>query len=303
MQTYQQPLDITVGENERVFFLVSGTHTIHLTGNYVITEDDEDDSEDDSEDGDYDLPPGMEDVMDDSDVSDELDGIERIEEIEEDELEAPALVAASTKKGKKRPAEEAEGLDELIAKDETKLSKKQLKKLKNNKGEAVASEKDTTPKSDKKVQFAKELEQGPTGPAKDKKFIQKLMKQLKDGSRELFVVDDKLGTPTYTIDFARNVQLLLDRRFWGIYNLICDGVTSRLEVASYLVQALGLEQQVKITPVGSDHFAQEYFAARPASERLIPTKLKLRGLYTMRDWRACLDEYLARRNAGYVERA
>ena len=47
------------------------------------------------------------------------------------------------------------------------------------------------------------------GPAKDKKFVQKLMKQLKDGKRELFVVDDKLGTPTYTIDFARNVDLLL----------------------------------------------------------------------------------------------
>ena len=35
------------------------------------------------------------------------------------------------------------------------------------------------------------------------------MKQLKDGARELFVVDDKLGTPTYTVDFARNVDLLL----------------------------------------------------------------------------------------------
>ena len=36
------------------------------------------------------------------------------------------------------------------------------------------------------------------GPAKDKKFIQKLMKQLKEGASELFIVDDKLGTPTYT---------------------------------------------------------------------------------------------------------
>ncbi|KAH8890819.1 hypothetical protein GQ53DRAFT_824074 [Thozetella sp. PMI_491] len=169
-RNYQQTLDITVGENERVFFIVSGTHAVHLTGNYVVHEDDEDDDSDDEEDDeDYDLPPGLEDILDDSDVSDELDAIERIEEIEEDEEEAPKLVAAESKKSKKRPAEdEAEGLDELIAKDESKLSKKQLKKLKNNKGEAVASEKETTPKSDKKVQFAKNLEQGPTGPAKDK---------------------------------------------------------------------------------------------------------------------------------------
>jgi dTDP-4-dehydrorhamnose reductase len=141
------------------------------------------------------------------------------------------------------------------------------------------------------------------GPAKDKKFIQKLMKQLKDGAEELFVVDDKLGTPTYTVDFARNVELLLGKQFWGIYNMVCAGVTSRLEVAQYLVGALGLSDQVRITPVSSDHFAEEYFAARPPSERLITTKLDLRGLNVMRDWRVCLDEYLADAYAGYFDRS
>jgi dTDP-4-dehydrorhamnose reductase len=139
------------------------------------------------------------------------------------------------------------------------------------------------------------------GPRKDKKFIQKLMQQLKDGKKELFVVDDKLGTPTYTLDFARNVELLLRHEYWGIYNLICDGVTSRLDVASYLVSTLGLND-VKVTPVGSDYFAKEYFAARPASERLLPVKLRLRNLYIMRDWRASLDEYLQSHYQGYLDR-
>ena len=35
---------------------------------------------------------------------------------------------------------------------------------------------------------------------KDKKFIQKLMAQIKNGKKELHVVDDKFGTPTYTHD-------------------------------------------------------------------------------------------------------
>ena len=34
-------------------------------------------------------------------------------------------------------------------------------------------------------------------PQKDKKFIQKLMKQIKNG-KKLFIVNDKDGTPTYT---------------------------------------------------------------------------------------------------------
>jgi dTDP-4-dehydrorhamnose reductase len=138
------------------------------------------------------------------------------------------------------------------------------------------------------------------GPAKDKKFIQKLMLQLKDGARELFIVDDKFGTPTYTVDFARNVELLLGTRFWGIYNMVCQGVTSRLEVAQYLVGALGLDGEVTITSVSSDYFAEEYFAARPPSERLITRKLDLRGLNIMRDWRVSLKEYIQEAYQGYL---
>ena len=64
------------------------------------------------------------------------------------------------------------------------------------------------------------------GPNKDKKFIQKIMKQIKDCKKELMVVDDKLGTPTYTHDFAANVKLLLEKEYWGLYNMVCEGTVS-----------------------------------------------------------------------------
>ncbi|OTA69171.1 hypothetical protein K449DRAFT_384078 [Hypoxylon sp. EC38] len=173
-RNYQQPLDITIGPDEEVFFVVKGTHTIHLTGNYVV-DPDEEVSSDEEDDEDYDME-GIEDYDSEDSEVDELDNLKdpRITEIESDEEEAPKLVAAETKKGKnKRPAEdETEGLDEMMAKaEETKLSKKQQKKLKNNKGEPVAKEdaKDTPSKGDKKVQFAKNLEQGPTGSASAEK--------------------------------------------------------------------------------------------------------------------------------------
>ena len=108
----------------------------------------------------------------------------------------------------------------------------------------------------------------------------------------LFVVHDKLGTPTYTHDFAHNVNLLIEHRLWGVYNMVCGGVTDRLEVAQHLVSLLGPENQVKITPVSSDYFSKEYFAARRRSERLVTEKLNTRGLNVMRDWCICLKEYL-----------
>lgn len=189
MQHYQQPLDITIGEDESVFFKVTGTHTIYLTGNYVVPDDNghnhhhEVYDSDEEDDEDYDLSPD-EDELElemDSDESDELDGA-RITEVESED-EAPALVKAAEKKGKnKRSAdelEEAASLDAIIAKaaaaDGPKLSKKQQKKLKKNNGEAVPAKAEEAKKeaakdekADKKVQFAKNLEQGPTGSAAPK---------------------------------------------------------------------------------------------------------------------------------------
>lgn len=165
------------------------------------------DSEDEDE---YDLTPDDGESMDSEDESiDELDDMEdpegpRITEIDEDDV-APALVKSETKKINEKPAskknkrpapdsDDAEAgvdaldagpsLEERIAKEanlangDKPLSKKEKKKLKNNKGLAVdapvvaktevkvepkkEAEPSSSAKSDKKVTFASELEQGPT---------------------------------------------------------------------------------------------------------------------------------------------
>jgi dTDP-4-dehydrorhamnose reductase len=139
------------------------------------------------------------------------------------------------------------------------------------------------------------------GPKKDKKFIQKIIAQIKAGKKELFIVDDKLGTPTYTHDFASNVRTLIEKKYWGLYNMVCEGSTSRLEVAHELIKLLGLENEITIKPVSSDHFKETYFATRPASERLVDKKLDLRGVNIMRDWKVCLAEYLRDYYTDYLD--
>lgn len=139
------------------------------------------------------------------------------------------------------------------------------------------------------------------GPKKDKKFIQKLMKQLKDGKKELFIVDDKDGTPTYTHDFAKNTKALIQKEYWGLYNMVCGGQTSRLEVAGELLNMLGLTDKIKITSVKSDYFKDVYFAERPPCERLVNRKLELRQLNLMQDWRIALKQYLDQYYQGYLD--
>lgn len=139
------------------------------------------------------------------------------------------------------------------------------------------------------------------GPEKDKKFIQKLMKQINDGNKILHIVNDKFGTPTYTHDFAFNVRQLLEKEFWGLYNMVCGGATSRLEVAYMLINILGKEKEIEIQEVTSDFFKKEYFVERPSSERLVNVKLKLRNLDLMRDWKVTLQEYINNYYQGYLK--
>ena len=178
---------------------------------------------DEDEEEDYDLSPD-EDELDELEYdseSDELDAMEdprvksRVTEIddqEEENLEAAAKLengaAKEIGKGKnKRPATDSDdepvGLDEIIGKSlkpkeepngEVKLSKKQKKKLKNNAGKPVVTVSETETKivkkdgespSGKKVQFAKQLEQGPSNAkAKPQEVAKKVDEKEKKGGEK-----------------------------------------------------------------------------------------------------------------------
>ncbi len=134
------------------------------------------------------------------------------------------------------------------------------------------------------------------GPKKDKKFINKIIKQLRAGVKELAVVNDKFGTPCHTYDLAQSIKYLLDHEAYGLYHGACDGGGSRADVARFMLEKLGVADKVKVREVDSTYFKQNYFAARPRSEKLINIELKKIAPHLTRDWQICLDEYLKRFN-------
>lgn len=159
-QHYQQPLDITVTDNEIAFFDVVGTHDIYITGNYVASMDNGMDSDSDIDADAFGLHGDEDEMMHMDDYSDDsLDDVDdpRVEEIESQD-EAPMLVNGNTgkdAKGKNKrvastsleDSKQSQSLDDLMNKalkpadaaaGGEKLSKKQAKKLKNNAGQAVA---------------------------------------------------------------------------------------------------------------------------------------------------------------------
>lgn len=154
----------------------------------------------------------------DDEESDDLDALEdpRITEVDTDEEEAPKLVKADKKGKNKRSADELEegtSLDDIMAKslkpeaaEEPKLSKKQLKKLKKNNGDAAPAKAEEakkaeakSDKADKKVQFAKNLEQGPTGSAEKAKIAEIATPAKKESNVKVLqggvkIDDKKVGT-------------------------------------------------------------------------------------------------------------
>ena len=129
------------------------------------------------------------------------------------------------------------------------------------------------------------------GHERDHKFVAKVLGQIRSGATTIRAVDDRLGTPTYTVDFAANLLELVQTPFHGLYHMVCGGDGSRLDVAREIVAHLG-RTNVEVVPVTSDHFAAEYFAPRPRSEIMRNYQLDLRGLNRMRPWREALAAYL-----------
>lgn len=77
------------------------------------------------------------------------------------------------------------------------------------------------------------------GPKKDKKFVNKIIKQIQEGKKEIFAIDEIFGTPTYTHDFAKNIFKIIDLEELGLYNLVCSDSCSRFDVAKEILKLIG----------------------------------------------------------------
>ena len=123
----------------------------------------------------------------------------------------------------------------------------------------------------------------------DKKFVYKMV-QLCRTEKQLRVVDDRFGSPTFTVDFARNLMPLVQIGRYGLYHMANQGVGSRLEIAVEIVRLLGKESEIEVCPVSSAEFPLP--APRPRSEMLRNMKLELIGLSSMPHWKESLRRYI-----------
>jgi dTDP-4-dehydrorhamnose reductase len=105
------------------------------------------------------------------------------------------------------------------------------------------------------------------------------------------VVDDQIGAPTYTLDLARSLRLLVERAAPpGLYHVTNSGACSWYEFARTIRERLG--SGGRVLPCTTAEYLRP--ARRPANSRLEMAHWRAAGLPVPRPWPAALDDYLAR---------
>ena len=121
-----------------------------------------------------------------------------------------------------------------------------------------------------------------------KNFVRTMLR-LGAEKKELRVVCDQIGSPTYAKDLARVICDMIPTEKYGIYHVRNEGYISWADFAKMIMDKAGLP--CRIVPVPSSEY--ESLARRPLNSRLSGKKLQTAGFEPMPSVADALDRYLA----------
>ena len=120
-----------------------------------------------------------------------------------------------------------------------------------------------------------------------KNFIKTMLRLGKENGA-VSVVNDQIGSPTYTYDLAVLLVDMVETEKYGFYHATNEGLCSWYEFAQEIFRQAGME--VKVTPVSSAEFKAK--AKRPSNSRMNKEKLTLNGFKRLPSWQDALERYL-----------
>lgn len=118
-------------------------------------------------------------------------------------------------------------------------------------------------------------------------FIKTMLKLGKTHDT-ITVVNDQIGSPTYTYDLARLLVDMMETEHYGRYHATNGGYCSWYEFACEIFKQAGME--VTVVPVGSDSYPSK--AKRPMNSRMNQDKLDENGFTRLPVWQDALSRYL-----------
>lgn len=120
-----------------------------------------------------------------------------------------------------------------------------------------------------------------------KNFI-KTMLRLSETHDTISVVNDQIGSPTYTYDLARLLVDMITTDKYGRYHATNEGLCSWYEFAKEIFRQAG--RDVKVIPVSTAEYGSQ--AKRPYNSRMNKDKLDAMGFQRLPSWQDALGRYL-----------
>ena len=116
----------------------------------------------------------------------------------------------------------------------------------------------------------------------------KTMRRLGAERDELNIINDQVGSPTYTADLAPLLVDMMETDKYGIYHGTNEETCSWYEFANEIFKQSGIE--VKTNPITTDQYPTA--AKRPMNSRMSKAKLKANGFNLLPTWQEALAHYL-----------
>ena len=118
-------------------------------------------------------------------------------------------------------------------------------------------------------------------------FVATIIK-LSEENKEIRVVNDQTGCPTYTVDLAKAIKALLLIPAQGIYHVCNAGMCTWYEFAVKIIDLLG--RKIRVIPITSQQLARP--AVRPSYSVMDCRKIISEAGFHPRPWEHALKEYL-----------
>ena len=120
----------------------------------------------------------------------------------------------------------------------------------------------------------------------------KTMLRLGKERKEINVVADQYGSPTYTADLAPLLVEMIQTDKYGIYHITNEGVCTWAEFAEEIFKISKMD--IKVNHITTVEYPT--MAKRPLNSRLSKVKLPQRSFKTLEDWQTAIKRYLRKQN-------
>lgn len=118
------------------------------------------------------------------------------------------------------------------------------------------------------------------------------MLRLAGGNKELKIVSDQIGSPTFTYDLAPLICDMIETEKYGTYHATNEGICSWAEFAEHIFRVAG--QNVLVHHATTEEYPTK--ALRPKNSRLSKKSLDDNGFKRLPDWKDAVERYIKQYN-------